>query len=503
MRLNKITIACAALLITAASCKKDLLNQDPVDRYSYYNFPTNESQVEQAVVGAYRQVFAVYNGYMWVFGDMLSDNTSFRYNPNDRGGLETEKLDEHVASAAEGNIGNMYRESYEGINRSNYTLQNLATIFFVSDSIKAIREAEVKFLRAFHYFNLVRLYGDVPIIKEVIINPDPNIAITRPRRPVQQVYDSVIFPDVLDAIAKLPLTVPATVTNDQRGRLTKGAARMLLAKIYMTQKRFSDALSVLNTIISSGLYSLSPVYANNFNPATKNGPESIFEIQTFNAPRVGYTFTFMPTWTPWGTQSRIWPLGSNSRGGLNQPTADLNNAYEANDQRKAVTIGVDGAGANTILFMRKFLYFDAATKLNPVNWPVYRYADALLMQAECLNEIGFGNAQAFTALNAVRARAGLPAKTQGNTNPALAVNTQQEFRLAVEKERQVELAGEAHRWFDLVRTDRAVSVMTAHGVREKALKPNLDPNAYTNIRTLLAIPFREIQQFGYPQNPGW
>jgi starch-binding outer membrane protein, SusD/RagB family len=188
---------------------------------------------------------------------------------------------------------------------------------------------------------------------------------------------------------------------------------------------------------------------------------------------------------------------------LNQPTADLNNAYETGDKRKAVTIGSTGTGAATILYMKKFLYWDPANKANPVNFPVYRYADALLMLAECLNEASFPNAQAFTLLNQVRSRAGLPAKSQANTVAALSVDSQAAFRLAIEQERQVELASEGHRWFDLVRTDRAVPVMTAHGVREKALKTTVDRAAYTNIRILQAIPFREVQQFGYAQNPGW
>jgi starch-binding outer membrane protein, SusD/RagB family len=481
------------------SCKKDYLTLDPVTNYSYYNFPKNEGQVDQAVTGCYRQLFTIYNNYMWVWGDMLSDNTSFRFNPTDRGGLETERLDEFVANASEGTIANMYRDSYEGVERSNYVLQNLAAIPFASDSVKAIREGEAKFFRAFHYFNLVRLYGDVPIITTVIITPDPNTAANYPRKPVQQVYDNVIVPDAQAAIAKLPATVPAT----QKGRLTKAAAYMLLAKVNMTLGKFTDALTNLNAITG---YSLNPLYVNNFNPATKNGVESILEIQTLPIATGGYYFSFMPSWTPWGTGTTIWPFGSNSRGGLNQPTNDLNNSYETNDNRKAVTIGSTGTGASTILFMKKFLYADLANApINPVQWPVYRYADVLLMQAECLNEAAFPNATAFTNLNLVRTRAGLPNKTQGNISPALAVNTQAAFRLAIEQERRVEFAGEAHRWFDLIRTNRAVTVMTAHGVAEKTLKPATitDPAAYTNIKTLLAIPFREIQQFGYPQNTGW
>jgi starch-binding outer membrane protein, SusD/RagB family len=494
MRLVQLTII---LFLSAVlfSCKKDYLNLDPIDRYSYYNFPTNESQVEQAVVACYRKVFPIYNSYMWIWGDMLSDNTSFRYNPTDRGGIATEQLDEFVANAQEGNIGGMYRESFEGIERSNYVLQNLATISFASDSVKAIREAEAKFFRAFHYFNLVQLYGDVPIVTSVLIVPDPNTATTFPRKPVQQVYDEVIVPDAQAAISKLPATVPVA----QKGRLTRAVAQVLLAKVLMAQKKYADALTLLNQVTG---FSLNPQYVNNFNPVTKNGVESIWEIQTFPVS-TGYSFTIMNAWTPWGTGITIWPAGSNSRGGLNQPTNDLNNAYEANDNRKAVTIGSTGTGASTILYLRKFLYYDVAAKLNPVQWPVYRYADVLLMQAECLNEAGFPSAQAFTNLNLVRTRAGLPNKTQNNANPALAVNDQAAFRLAIERERRVEFAGEGHRWFDLVRTGRATAVMQAHGAAEKLLKTTLDPGAYSNIKLLLGIPFREIQQFAYPQNAGW
>lgn len=255
MKLVKYIIA-LFIFTTAVSCKKDYLTLDPVINYSYYNFPKNEGQVDQAVTGCYRQLFTIYNSYMWVWGDMLSDNTSFRFNPTDRGGLETERLDEFVANASEGTIANMYRDSYEGVERSNYVLQNLATIPFASDSIKAIREGEAKFFRAFHYFNLVRLYGDVPIVTTVIITPDPNTVTNYPRKPVQQVYDNVIVPDVQAAIAKLPATVPAT----QKGRLTKAAANILLAKVNMTLGKFADALTSLNAVTG---FSLNPLYVNN------------------------------------------------------------------------------------------------------------------------------------------------------------------------------------------------------------------------------------------------
>jgi hypothetical protein len=487
-----------ALTIGATGCKKDFLNLDPVDRYTYFNFPINSSQIDQAIVANYRKLVPIFNNHMWVFGDMLSDNTSFRYNPNDRGGINIEEMDEFVAIADNGTFNGLYQESYESIRRANIVLDAIDPIFFASDSIKRIRKAEARFFRAWNYFNLVRLYGDVPMITKVEIDPliGGNPVATYPRVPVSEIYEKLILPDVAFAIDSLPLTVPTTET----GRLRKAAARMLMAKILMTQKKFADAIPHLRAITTSG-FALAPQYVTNFNPATKNGVESILEVQA--DPALGYSFGFMSSWTPWGTGNRIWPGGSNSRGGLNQPTASLDGAFEPGDSRKPVIIGVDGAGAAAIRYMNKFNYWDVVNRANPSNFPVYRYADVLLMLAECINEVGFPNAEAFTLLNQVRNRAGLPNKSQNNPQSQLSVNSQSEFRMAIEQERRVELAGEGHRWFDLVRTDRAVEVMTAHGVQEKALKPTVNPNAYTNIKLLLPIPNREVQQFGYNQNPGW
>ena len=498
MNRNYFKTITALLLLTAGiqGCKKDYLNVDPIDRYVFYNFPQNESQVEQAVVACYRQLFPMFNTHLWVWGEFKSDNTSFRYNPTDRGGFNLEQIDEFTAAADNGNFNGLYQDSFEGIERSNYVLQNLQTIEFASPENKEVKEAEVRFFRAWHYFNLVRVYGDVPIVTEVLTSPDAGVATKYPRSPVAEVYSQIILPDLQFAVGKLPKKVPAA----QVGRLTQGAAIMLLAKAQMTQKQFSEAAATLQPILSLG-YALDPKYVDNFDPAKKNGPESILEFQT--DPNQGISFGFMGQWTPWGTGKNIWPGGSNSRGGLNQPTRDLYNTYEKGDPRRDVTIGRYVAGKDTILYMNKFLYWDAANLANPVNWPIYRYADALLMLSESLNETAFPSAQAFTLLNQVRSRAGLAPKTQGNAVSALAINSQADFRRAIEQERRVELAGEDHRWFDLIRTDRAEAVMTAHGKQQKAIKPNVDPNAYMQIRTIQAIPFREIQQFGYPQNPGW
>jgi hypothetical protein len=385
----------------------------------------------------------------------------------------------------------MWDDSYTGIVRANYALQNLDNITFRDPALKLVRESEAKFWRSWYYFNLVRLYGDVPLVTKVIINPSEGA--TYQREAVSKIYSDLILPDAISAVAGLP----ATTSTTDKGRLTKGAAIILLGKVYMTLKQWNEAVNTLTPITTLG-YTLNSNYADNFDPLKKNGPESILEMQSDAAQ--GVTFGFYGSWTPWGTGTTIYPGGSNSRGGLNQPTKDLINSFETNDRRRAVTVGTVGAND----FLRKFLYWDVATRTNPVNFVTYRYADALLMLAESLNEISFPNNQAFNYLNQIRTRAGLPNKTQGNATPALAINSQSEFRLAIERERRVELAGENHRWFDLLRTDRAEVVMKAHGLQEKALKPTtIGAGAYENIRTLLAIPFRQQQNFKYTQNPGW
>jgi starch-binding outer membrane protein, SusD/RagB family len=488
-------------LIIAIGCEKDYLDVDPIDRYVYYNYLENEGQVEQALVGCYRKSFPIVNNYLWQFGDLISDNTSFYYNPTDRGGASLEQVDEFVSTADNSAYNGMYQESFEGIQRANYVLQGLENVKYVSDSVKNMRVGEAQFFRAWHYFNLVQLYGDQPIIKKVITNP--NESRVQERSPVVDVYSQIVVPDALSAIEKLPKTVATT----QKGRLTKGAALMLLSKVYMTQKKFTEAIPLLEQIKTLG-YSLRTNYVENFDPTKKNGSESIYEIQA--GDNSGYSFGFGGSWAPWGSGSVVWPGGSNSRGGMNQPTKDLDLAYDNNDTlRKNTTIGryiKPGVGTNpadTILYMKKFLYWDATLRGNQCNFPIYRYADALLMLAECQNETGFPNAQAFANLNEVRKRANVGLKTQGNPKPELAINNQSEFRLAIEKERQLELAGEGHRWFDLIRTGRAEEVLMSHGTREKLIKKTLDKSAYSKIRLILPIPFREIQQFGFAQNPGW
>jgi hypothetical protein len=173
------------------------------------------------------------------------------------------------------------------------------------------------------------------------------------------------------------------------------------------------------------------------------------------------------------------------------------NAYEDGDSRRDASV-IDFTSdefGNDLPFIKKYQSIGAVQGITANDFPVYRYADVYLMLAESLNEQGFaGGGDAFKYLNMVRERAGLADKTVANHDAALSVPNQEAFRTAIAHERQIELAFENHRWFDLLRTGKAAQVMTAHAASERASKAgywDLNPAAYTNIRLLYQYPLSE------------
>ncbi|MHA7128120.1 RagB/SusD family nutrient uptake outer membrane protein [Algoriphagus namhaensis] len=504
-----LNILSATAILLCVSCSEDWLELSPRNSYTAGNFPTNESNVRQAVIAQYNHARGLVGGPLWHLTEFRSDNTSFIYNANDRGGTPFEQLDEFIATSDNGSIGSVWGSLFNGVARANLVLNSISTIDFANPTEKAPLEAESRFWRAWNYYHLVMLYGDVPIVEQIVTSPEESVQYTT-RQPVQQVYEQIILPDIQFAVEN---ALPKGASGVQAGRVTLGAALMLQSKILMTLGRFAEARVALESLVAQN-YSLNPDFSTNFDPASKNSPESILELQTSLSQ--GQAIGFMGQWAPFGTGQRIWPGGTGSRSGTNAPTQDLIDAFEEGDARLGVTVGFINTSTlpgnsplrqqypnQDIPYSNKFNYWDATALGSDINWPLYRLSDAYLMLAECLNELGFGNSQAFEYLNLVRRRAGLEDKTQGNSDPTLSINSQEEFRRAIEKERQVELAYENHRWFDLIRTGRAEEVMTAHGVRESELKPTVTAGAYTNIRLLYAIPQIQVQNYGLTQNPGW
>lgn len=493
-----IAVFCIGLLATG--CKKDFLNQEPESSLLGANFWKTESDLKQGVVGAYASLRDMGGFGYWLFGEMRSDNTTFQYNAPQRGQENREFVDEFLVTPDNILIRDYWRDCYVGIARCNDVLDNVDRIT-MSDQSKNQAIGEVKFLRAFHYFNLVRQFGGVPLRLEV--TKSPGQANSSGRASVEEVYNQVIS-DLTDAATKLPSVADYAAAD--KGRVSNGSANALLGEVLLTQKKYAEALTALRKVTG---YSLMPDYASIFTPANKNNVESIFEIQYLGSvPNLSSNFMYQ--FAPFNsgsvvTQDPATNLSFTS--GWNTPSADLIGAYEPSDVRKGISLTegfTNGGPFINAPYVKKYNHGFVQPGQTNVNFPVIRFADVMLMIAECLNEQGFAaNGEAFTLLNQIRTRAQLPAKTSGNANPALNVADQQAFRAAIFQERKVELAFENHRWYDLVRSGNAVAVMIAHGQREKTANAFLPGNSYmvTENKLLLPIPQREVTLDNLDQNP--
>jgi len=483
-------------------CSKDFLNQYPESSLTNSNFWKTESDIQQGVNGAYSSLRGLGTFSFWLFGEMRSDNTTFQYNAPQRGQVNREQVDQFLANSSNSLIQDFWRDTYTSVFRCNDVLDHIDAIP-MPEAAKNQAIGEVKFLRGFHYFNLVRQFGGVPLRLEVTKTPEN--APSAGRANVQEVYQQIIQ-DLTDAANQLPDAGSYDANN--KGRVSRGSANALLGEVYMTLRRFDDALNVLRNVTG---YSLMSNYASIFSPANKNNAESIFEIQYYATAGTNLSSNFMYWFAPFNsgsivTQDPATNLSYNS--GWNTPTTDLINTYEEGDLRKDASLSEgfqDASGFVAVPYITKYNHGFVQPGQTNVNFPVLRYADVLLMIAECLNEQGFtANGEAFNLLNTIRQRAGLPPKTAGNPVAGLAIASQQEFRDAIYQERQVELAFENHRWYDLIRTGRAVNIMNAHGQREIAKEPSEYPTgAYqlTENKILLPIPEREIMLDNLEQNP--
>ncbi|MDR6784478.1 hypothetical protein ABIE26_002133 [Pedobacter africanus] len=504
------------LALVLASCKKSFIELSPEDSYSPETFYKTEAQFRQAVIAAYVPLRDLMNQDFYV-SEMRSDNTHYQPYPSNRGTayLFKENIDDFMDGPTNANTNTVYFACYSGISKANIVIERLKE----ADIPEAARndiEGQARFLRAFNYFKLVRLFAGVPLyLKEVKKADDAFL----PRSTVEEVYTQITT-DVKEAITKLA----APAKFPQSGQATKGAATMLYAEVLMTQKKFAEAETVLSTMAAMG-YGLQTNYADAFLPANKNSKESVFEVQYLEGTALGtapsnFIYQFLPRTT---TTTLITGTATNNSatGGWNTPSKDMIDAYEAGDSRKDASIAVaegtyngsdllvvsanksilnyvPAAGKIGIPYIKKYLHtpHPAPNNTND-NWPIYRYADALLLLAEALNENG-KSGLALAPLNTVRARA------FGNTTHNITTTDPAALRDIIAHERRVELAFENHRWHDLVRTGKAVQVMTAHGAQMKQLYNYLSPASYNITPAKLLYPIPQSEREINPeltQNP--
>lgn len=421
--------------------------------------------------------------------EIPSDNTTV-FTPT----VPQSAFDVFVIAPNNVNILSLYGASYVGIQRCNIVLNRIEPVT-MPPALKNQFIGEAKFLRALHYFNLVRFFGDVPLMLTETQSIQENYALGR--TPVAEVYQSIIA-DLSDAETKLPLSY----TGSDIGRVTQGAAKTLLAKVYLTRKAYPLALSKLKEVIDltnagAKVYDLAPQYRDNFDPAKSNNvghKESIFEVQ-YKAGGLDEGSPWTNTSPPPGTPATVTGIG-NGNGMFMWPTNDIVRAYRTTDLRRSVNIDSVRITGSFRTYCKKYMQPAYGTQQFNIqdadnNWPLLRFADVLLMYAEVINETNNGpNAVAYEALNRVRRRAFGVTNTSVDYPVGL---SKADFFLAVEAERRLELAFEGHRWFDLLRTDRALPVMLSKGF--KILPHHL----------LMPIPQAEIDinPAKMKQNPGY
>jgi len=452
----KVIIIHLLIIMVTLSCKKDYLDKTDPTKINTGLFYKDAKQVEQAVNGVYGTLQDIAND-QWITNELPSDNTTIDFNPGDRGQSDRiEAFEFYTVNDNSTNLNTSYIAYYNSIYNINNTLAKMQGATGLTDSIKAVNEGQLKFIRAYLYFELTQYYGDVVLITRPLTQPSE--AWTYLRESQSKVY-AQIETDLKDAVTGLPIKYQA----GHVGRATKGAALSLLGKVYLTEKKYADAATTLSQVLPLG-YDLNNDYADAFNPQKKNGIESIFEIQ-YNASVDGEWSSFIYTFAPRLSAGAVTGWPQSNPGGWNIPTNDIINAYEPGDKRKDASVGLDFKSpvtGETVPYIKKYNHPHAVYGRTDDNWPVLRYSDVLLMLAEAINEQGAPTTDAYTYLNKVRHRAGL-ADISGLT--------QQTFRDTVAHERRVELAFENWRWFDLKRTmtpDELTILLNAYAATEKA-----------------------------------
>jgi len=500
---NTAIIGIIVLGLLQSSCSEDFLNQTDPTKVGVDVFYKNEAQVKQALNGVYSQVQALTNT-SYLFGEFQTDNTTVDLNPSDRGGAGGwEAFEFSTVNSGNGEIASVWNNYYAALYNNNLTLEKLATAT-IADAPKKEVEGQLKFLRAYLYFNLVQYFGDVIIVTSTLATPDPAFDLVR--SPQAAVW-AQIEKDLKEAADALPATY--TSASD-KGRATKGAALSLLGKTYLVTKKYAEAITTLKQVTALG-YALNANYADNFDPSPskKNGVESIFEIQYQGDNDLGEWSTFEYVFAPRVSKGAVTGYASGANGGRNVPTNDIMAAYEKGDLRKDISLKpsftLDGK-VYPVPYVSKYNYPHTIVGRTNTNWPILRYADVLLMLAESINEQSGPTAEALGYLNQIRKRAGL-ADLEGLDKTT--------FKTAVLNERRLELAFENHRWFDLKRTKTPAewaAFMNAHGAMERA-KPTVDRGnvpfnstdyVYTENEYYLPIPAPQILiNTKLTQNPGY
>ncbi len=457
--MKKIPKIFLTLFVLVFAACNDFLQEDLQGTYSNATFYKTEAHALLAITGVYNSAsFTSTDNDLWVFGDVASDDAI-------KGGLAGDQsdiqfIDEFTYSANNGSMEKFWKHYYEGISRANYLLYYGGDIQ-MDVALRSRILGEAKFLRAYFYFNLVNVFGSIPLKLNPPINPDE---INKPKSSIEVIYVQ-IEKDLTEASGVLDVQN----SGSNVGRATKGAALGLLAKAFLYQQKWDEVLTTIAEIDALGIYALEDVYKNNFIDSTQNNSESLFEIQHLSAqlPNTGSQL------------NQYFSPAKDNGYYFNVPLQNFVNEFELTtedvyDPRLDYTVGragqqwVNGENFDPLWSPTGYLQKKHVQpkREEPIvgdaslNFVYLRYADIILMKAEALNELS-QSTEALIPLNLVRKRAresylfdqdlaGFGA-VPINLLPDVIATNQQTIRDAIRHERRVELGFEFHRFFDLMR----------------------------------------------------
>ena len=472
------------------SCSDEFVNIEPqysIDSENYFNVPEDYNQ---AVIAAYDLLQTTYLNAM--LGEIASDNSLCGgESASDVPGFQ--QIDDMIHTPNNDNLQDLWDWMFSGVQRATYVIEFKDKIDFTGKD-KLI--AEAYFLRAYYNFELVKWFGPIPIKPNARFEVGDETSI--PRSPVEEVY-SYIEEDLLLSLESLPLDVL------EKGRVSSGAAKSLLGKVYLYQNKFEFAANVLDEVIDSNVYGLEPNYGMIFENDGENGIGSVFEVQYTDLEGAGFDCFQCSEGNIAvgfnGIRQYNGPL-FDSGFSFNVLTQSLVDAFEIGDIRKEVAVldiedwasktgATYGTGyEHTGYFNRKYIARKGDSNIgdqnltNPNNYRAIRYADVLLMAAEAhARKSSPDNLKSNSYLNMVRSRAFSDNISQISLSGEALVD-------AIFNERRVEFAGEGHRFFDLVRTGKAQDFIDGFVINKHEIFP---------------VPLQEIQfsSGNWNQNQGY
>ena len=465
--------------LNSTACSK-FLDKQPIATLDAGSFFQTQDDAIQAVNAGYKYLTLsnTNNNFYWAFGTLASDEAITGGDGSRQGLTDIDALT-HTPRTDE--INSFWKLNYNGITQCNLVLDKIKTITF-DPAIQNRVTGEALFLRAYYYFLLTQVFGDVPLFT-TIVAPEK---LKTPRTPKANIYTQILAD--CDLASSL---LPVNYTSTDVGRATRGAALGLAAKICIYQKNWSKVIEYTTKIKALNTYALMPDYQDNFRKTTQNNTESVWEIQHTN---LGLNV---------GNSLNQWWYSKKIVGGYGfaEVTQNFVNAFETDDPRLKFTVVMNNddyfgvvyknSFSSTHFSPRKFLQPDSTVTQKAdgdINYTAIRFDEVLLFEAEALTELN-RVIEAQVPLELVRNRARLQcrdAKSCVSTLPKITTTDQQTMRDAVRHERQVELGFEFHRFFDLVRWGIASKYIPEFIVGKNEVFPipqieiDLNPNLVQN-----------------------